>query len=95
VLGAPGGRIAYRFHARDLHLVMAPGPDDRPVRFRVLLDGEPPGASHGVDTDEHGEGVITEPRLYQLIRQRGEVADHTFEITFLDPGAHAYVFTFG
>jgi len=95
VLNAPDGRIAHRFHARDLHLVLAPAPDAGPVRFRALLDGDPPGAAHGDDTDEHGEGTVTEPRLYQLIRQRGQVAEHTFEITFLDPGVRAYVFTFG
>ncbi len=95
VLNAPGGGIAHRFHARDLHLVLAPPPDDRPVRFRVRLDGEPPGGDHGVDVDEHGEGAVTEPRLYQLIRQRRRIADHTFEITFLDPEVRAYVFTFG
>jgi thiol-disulfide isomerase/thioredoxin len=95
VLNAPGGRIAHRFHARDLHLVMAPASDERPVGFRVLLDGEPPGAAHGLDIDEHGTGAVSEPRLHQLIRQRGPVAEHTFEITFLDPGVQAYVFTFG
>ena len=95
VLNAAGGRIAHRFHARDLHLVMAPAPDDRGVRFRVVLDGEPPGAAHGFDTDEHGEGTVTEPRLYQLIRQPGRVTERTFEIAFLDTGVHAYVFTFG
>jgi thiol-disulfide isomerase/thioredoxin len=95
VLNAPGGRIAYRFHARDLHLVMAPAADGGPVRFRVLLDGEPPGEACGVDIDEHGEGTVTAVRLYQLIRQPGPVAERTFEITFLDPGARAYVFTFG
>ena len=95
VLNAPNGRIAHRFHARDLHLVLAPAPDAGPVRFRALLDGDPPGAAHGDDTDEQGEGTVTEPRLYQLIRQRGQVSEHTFEITFLDPGVHAYVFTFG
>jgi thiol-disulfide isomerase/thioredoxin len=95
VLNAPGGRIVHRFHARDLHLVMAPGPDTRPARFRVLLDGEEPGDAHGVDTDERGEGTVTEPRLYQLIRQPSPVVDRTFEITFLDPGVRAFVFTFG
>jgi hypothetical protein len=74
---------------------MAPGPDHRPVRFRVLLDGEPPEGAHGVDVDEHGEGVVTEPRLHQLIRQPSGVTGRTFEITFLDAGVHAYVFTFG
>jgi len=95
VLNTPGGRITIRFHARDIHLVMAPGPDDRPVRFRVLLDGVPPGADRGLDTDELGGGTVSEPRLYQLIRQRSPVAERIFEITFLDPGARAYVFTFG
>ena len=95
VLNAPGGRIAHRFHARDLHLVMGPAPDGQPVRFRVLLDGEPPAAAHGLDTDEHGEGTVSEPRLYQLIRQRDRVTERRFEITFLDAGARAYVFTFG
>jgi hypothetical protein len=95
VLNAAGGRIAHRFHARDLHLVLGPAADDTPVRFRVLLDGEPPGAAHGVDTDEDGEGTVTGPRLYQLIRKRSPVAEQTFEITFLDPGVRAYVFTFG
>jgi thiol-disulfide isomerase/thioredoxin len=95
VLNAPGGRIAHRFHARDLHLVMAPAQDGRPVRFRVLLDGEPPGPGHGVDADEHGEGAVREPRLYQLIRQPVPVAARTFEIAFLDAGVQAYVFTFG
>ncbi len=95
VLNAAGGRIAHAFHARDLHLVMAPGPAGRPVHFRVLLDGEPPGSAHGVHTDARGDGSVAEPRLYQLVRQRGRVIDHTCEITFLDPGVHAYAFTFG
>jgi thiol-disulfide isomerase/thioredoxin len=95
VANAPGGGIAHRFHARDLHLVLAPPPDDRPVRFRVRLDGAPPGGDHGVDVDERGDGTVAEPRLYQLIRQRGRIADRTFEVTFLDPGIRAYVFTFG
>jgi thiol-disulfide isomerase/thioredoxin len=95
VLNASGGRIAHRFHARDLHLVMSPAPDGRPVRFNVLLDGDPPGADRGDDADERGEGTVTEPRLYQLIRQRGRVAERTFEITFPEAGVHAYVFTFG
>jgi hypothetical protein len=95
VLRAPGGRIAHRFHARDLHLVMAPAPDNQPVRFRVLLDGEPPGAAHGIDTDEQGEGAVTAARLYQLIRQPGAISDRTLEIVFLDPEVHLFVFTFG
>jgi thiol-disulfide isomerase/thioredoxin len=95
VLDAPGGRIVHRFHARDLHLVLAPAEEDRPVRFRVSVDGAPPGLDHGIDVDEHGEGVVTEPRLYQLVRQRGPIGERTFEITFLDGGVSAYVFTFG
>jgi len=74
---------------------MGPGPAREPVSFRVLLDGEPPGAAHGVDVDDAGEGTVPEPRLYQLIRQRGSIIERTFEIAFRDPGAHAYVFTFG
>jgi Thioredoxin like C-terminal domain len=89
------GRIAYRFQARDLHLVMGPTAPGTSVRFRVVLDEEPPGAAHGTDVDDQGNGTVTEPRLYQLIRQPGPVTERTFEITFLDPGVHAYVFTFG
>jgi cytochrome c biogenesis protein CcdA/thiol-disulfide isomerase/thioredoxin len=94
VLGAAPGKIAFRFSARDLHLVLGPG-GDKPVRFRVLLDGAPPGAAHGVDTDAQGNGVIREQRLYQLIRQTSAVGEHTFSIELLDSGAEAYSFTFG
>jgi hypothetical protein len=95
LLNGAGGRITYRFHARDLNLVMgAPGRSDS-ARFRVLLDGKPPGAAHGIDIDEQGDGAVSEPRLYQLARQPGPVAERTFEIEFLDPGVRAYVFTFG
>lgn len=94
-LEAPGGRIAFRFHARDLHLVLAPGEDGRPVRFRVRIDGQPPGAAAGGDVSADGEGRVDENRLYQLIRQSGAVQERTFEIEFLDPGVHAYAFTFG
>jgi thiol-disulfide isomerase/thioredoxin len=89
------GRIAYRFHARDLHLVMGPSAPGTPVRFHVLIDGQPPGAGHGTDVDDQGNGTVTEPRLYQLVRQPGPVTEHTFEGTFLDRGVHAYAFTFG
>jgi cytochrome c biogenesis protein CcdA/thiol-disulfide isomerase/thioredoxin len=89
------GSIVYRFHARDLHLVLGPGPDGAPVRFQVTIDGGAPAASHGVDIDAGGQGTVTEQRLYQLIRQSGQIADHTFEIRFLDPGVQAYAFTFG
>ncbi|WP_447784054.1 cytochrome c biogenesis protein DipZ [Stenotrophomonas bentonitica] len=90
-----GGRIAFRFHARDLHLVLAPGADGKPARFRVRINGQPPGASAGGDASADGSGTVTEHRLYQLIRQSGDVGERTFEIEFLDPGVHAYAFTFG
>ena len=90
-----GGSIVFRFHARDVNLVLAPPAADAPVRFRVTVDGREPGDGHGLDTDEHGDGTIREPRVYQLIRWRGPTADRTFEITFLDAGARGYVFTFG
>jgi thiol-disulfide isomerase/thioredoxin len=91
----PGGGIAHRYSARDLHLVMAPAQRGGPVRFGVRIDGRPPGPDHGADVDDDGTGTVTEPRLYQLIRQHGPVTEHTFEITFLDPGVQAYAFTFG
>ncbi len=95
LLNEKGGSIVYRFHARDLHLVLGPGPDGAPVRFRVTIDGEPPGGSHGADVDADGHGTVTGQRLYQLVRQSGKILDHTFEIQFLDPGVQAYAFTFG
>ncbi len=95
VLDAPHGTIVFRFHARDLHLVVGPGRDGKPLRFHVTIDGAPPGNAHGMDTDDQGNGTVTEQRLYQLIRQAGPVADHTFTIEFLDPGAEAFSFTFG
>src|SRR4029453_19250728 len=95
VLNQAGGRILYRFHARDLHLVMAPTTPGGPVRFRVRLDDQPPGPAHGTDLDEQGNGTLTQPRLYQLLRQPGPVTDRTLEVTFLDPGVQAYAFTFG
>ena len=94
-LNGPDGGIVYRFHARDLHLVLGSGPDGKPVRFRVTIDGVAPGDSHGTDTDAEGRGTVTGQRLYQLVRQGATVADHTFEITFLDPGVQAFAFTFG
>jgi thiol-disulfide isomerase/thioredoxin len=94
VLDQAGGSISFRFEARDAHLVLSPGARE-PIPFRVLLDGEPPGASHGVDVDEQGDGVLREGRLYQLVRQHGAVRERTVEITFLEPGAEAYAFTFG
>ncbi|WP_246375894.1 thioredoxin family protein [Gluconacetobacter takamatsuzukensis] len=94
-LDAPGGAIAYRFRARDLHLVLGCVAGGKPVRFQVLIDGAPPGADHGSDIDGAGEGVVTETRLYQLVRQSGAVRERTFEIRFSDPGVAAYSFTFG
>ncbi|MBJ9967226.1 cytochrome c biogenesis protein DipZ [Burkholderia seminalis] len=94
-LAAPDGRIVYRFHARDLHLVLGPGTNGQPVRFRVTLDGAAPGAAHGTDVDAQGYGTVTGQRLYQLVRQPGAIADRTFAIEFLDPGVDAYAFTFG
>jgi cytochrome c biogenesis protein CcdA/thiol-disulfide isomerase/thioredoxin len=94
-LNGNDGRIVYRFHARDLHLVLGPGPAGQPVRFRITIDGKAPGGSHGTDVDAEGEGAVTGQRLYQLIRQNGPITDHTFEIRFLDPGVQAYAFTFG
>jgi thiol-disulfide isomerase/thioredoxin len=95
VLDTGGGSIAYRFEGRDLNLVLAPRAPDRAVRFAVLIDGRPPGDDHGLDVDESGEGTVVEPRMYQLVRQRGPIRQRTFEITFLDPGVAVYVFTFG
>jgi hypothetical protein len=94
VLDRAGGSIAFRFHARDAHLVMSPGRHE-PIPFHVRLDGEPPGASHGVDTDEDGNGLLETGRMYQLVRQQDRIVDRTLEITFDDPGAEAYSFTFG
>ncbi|HVM82751.1 MAG TPA: cytochrome c biogenesis protein DipZ, partial [Candidatus Binatia bacterium] len=94
-LNAADGAITYRFHARDLHLVLGPGADGKPVHFQVTFDGAAPGANHGSDIDEKGNGVVTGQQLYQLLRQSGPVGDHTFEIKFLDPGVQAYAFTFG
>jgi cytochrome c biogenesis protein CcdA/thiol-disulfide isomerase/thioredoxin len=94
-LDSAPGRIIYRFHARDLHLVLGHASDGKPVRFRVRIDGQAPGVNHGVDTDAQGAGKITEHRLYQLIRQKDAIEDRTFEIEFLDPGAQAFAFTFG
>jgi hypothetical protein len=95
VLNKPNGRIAYRFHARDLHLVMGPPAPGTSVRFRVLIDGQPPGSAHGGDVDDQGNGTVAEQRLYQLIRQPMPIADRQFEIEFLDPGVEAFAFTFG
>ncbi|MBA2125042.1 cytochrome C biogenesis protein [Hyphomicrobium methylovorum] len=94
-LDAAPGSIDYRFHARDLHLVLGPGADGKPVRFRVTIDGKAPGADHGADTDAEGNGTVTNNRLYQLVRQADSTRERTFSIEFLDPGVEAYAFTFG
>ena len=94
-LGSPEGRIVYRFRGRDLHLVLGPGRDGKPVRYRVLIDGKAPGADRGMDIDAGGNGTVNEQRLYQLVRLANGSNEHTFEIRFLDPGVLAYAFTFG
>jgi thiol-disulfide isomerase/thioredoxin len=94
-LNKPNGSIAYRFHARDLHLVMGPAAPGTSVRFRVRIDGQPPGAAHGIDVDEQGAGTVSEQRLYQLIRQSKPIADRQFEIEFLGSGVEVFAFTFG
>ena len=95
LLNKPNGRIVYRFHARDLHLVMGPATPGTAVRFRVLIDGKPPGAAHGGDIDEQGNGTVTVQRLYQLIRQPKPIVDRQFEIEFIDPAVEVFAFTFG
>ncbi len=95
VLSGTDGGIAFRFHARDVNLVLRSRTPGASVPFRVLVDGAPPAADHGLDVDQDGHGTLVQPRLYQLVRQQGSIADRTFEITFLAPGAEAYVFTFG
>ena len=94
VLDEAGGTIAFRFHARDVNLVLRSREGDA-VPFRVLVDGAAPRASHGRDVDSEGNGILVQPRLYQLVRQQGSIADRTFKIAFLEPGVEAYVFTFG
>jgi hypothetical protein len=89
------GKIVFRFHARDLHLVLGPGKDGRPIHFRVLMDGAAPGDDHGADLDGQGNGMVRGYRLYQLIRQKGKVEDRTFQIEFWDPNVQAFAFTFG
>jgi thiol-disulfide isomerase/thioredoxin len=95
VLNQADGRLVFRFHARDVHLVMGPPARGASVPFRVLVDGEPPGDAHGLDVDEEGHGTVAQQRLHQLIRERGSITDRTFEISFLEPGVEAYCFTFG
>jgi hypothetical protein len=95
VLNEALGRIAIRFHARDVNLVMGPAERGLSVPFRVLLDGQPPGAAHGIDVDKQGNGTLSEQRMYQLVRQPKPIADRHFEIEFLDSGVEAFAFTFG
>jgi thiol-disulfide isomerase/thioredoxin len=95
VLQSVPGKIVFRFHARDLHLVLGPSKNGKPIRFTVKIDGTAPGDDHGADTDASGAGTVQGNRLYQLIRQKGAVEDRTFEIDFLDPGVEAFAFTFG
>ena len=95
MLNGANGRVAFRFHARDVNLVMGPPSRGTSVPFRVLVDGEPPGDAHGLDVDEQGNGTLSQQRMYQLIREPGAITDRTFEIEFLAPGAEAYCFTFG
>jgi hypothetical protein len=94
-LNKTNGAISFRFHARDLHLVLGPGPGGKPVRFRVTIDGAAPVEIHGGDANPDGQGVVTDYRLYQLVRQSGPIMDRTFTIEFLDPDVQAYAFTFG
>jgi thiol-disulfide isomerase/thioredoxin len=95
VLDVAGGRIAYRFHARDLHLILGPAARGTSVRFRVFVDGQPAGLARGTDIDDRGDGSVTDQRLYQLVRQTGPIHERLFEIEFLDPGVEAFAFTFG
>ncbi|MGH7486915.1 MAG: cytochrome c biogenesis protein DipZ, partial [bacterium] len=95
ILRTSGGRIAYRFRGRDLHLVMGPAITGHPVRFRILIDGRAPMVDHGMDAAANGMGTVTTQRLYQLVRVKSGTGEHTFEIEFLDPGIAAYAFTFG
>jgi len=95
VLNEAGGQIAFRFHARDVNLVLGPRTPATPIPFRVLVDGDPPGDARGLDVDKEGNGTVVHQRLHQLIRQPGSIRDRTFEIAFFEPGVEGYVFTFG
>jgi len=94
-LNSKAGKLIYRFHARDVNLIMGPASKKNTLKFRVLIDGKAPGSAHGLDTDDDGNGIITEPRMYQLIRQQGTIIDREFQIEFLDPKVEVYDFTFG
>jgi hypothetical protein len=95
VLSEASGRVVYRFHARDVNLIMSPPAGGGPVRFRILIDGRPPGGAHGSDVDDEGNGTLSAPRMYQLVRQPGPISDRDFEIQFLEPGVAVFDFTFG
>jgi hypothetical protein len=95
ILNEPGGRVAFQFHARDVNLVMGPASMGASIPFRVSFDGQAPDGAHGSDVQPDGSGTLSDQRTYQLIRQPGGIADHRFEIEFLDAGVEAYCFTFG
>lgn len=95
MLSTAPGEVLFRFHARDLHMVLGPDANGRPIRFRVLIDGASPGTDHGADIDGNGNGTITDIRLYQLVRQTDPVRDRTFTIQFFDPGVQVFSFIFG
>jgi hypothetical protein len=95
MLDSAPGRIVFRFRARDLHMVLGPAENGKPIRFRIRIDGAAPGDDHGIDVHSNGEGTVTEERLYQLVRQSRDAGERTFDIEFLDPGVAAYTFTFG
>ena len=95
ILNKANGKIVYRFQARDLHIVMGPAVTGTSIRFRIRIDGKPPAAGHGIDVDEQGNGIVTEQRMYQLVRQHQPIIDHEIEIEFLEAGVEAFVFTFG
>jgi hypothetical protein len=94
-LNEPNGKVVYRFHARDVNLIMGPPPGSQPARFTVRVDGKPPGAAHGTDVDDQGKGTAARQRTYQLVRLQSQIADREFEIQFADPGVEAFCFTFG
>jgi hypothetical protein len=95
VLNEPGGKIAYRFHSRDVNLIMGVPPGSQPARFTVTVDGKPPGDAHGTDVDAQGNGMAARQKTYQLVREQARITDRDFEITFADPGVEAFCFTFG
>jgi hypothetical protein len=94
-LNERNGKVVYRFHARDVNLIMGPPPGSQPVRFTIKVDGKPPGAAHGTDVDDQGNGTAARQRTYQLVREQKSITDREFEIQFADPGVEAFCFTFG